>query len=166
MCVAVEDDLSDDGGIQALPTGRGSWEIRLRDLELLDEQGCPATDLRTRQSATFRLHYQAQQDLPSVSIGIAFHTETGQVIAAPNSRGMGYVPIPAGTGHIDFAVASLLLNPGTYEVSTYFSAFGHWFDVRDRAFSLNVRGTGNEEAGLVVLPGRWEVSPRQPRTDA
>lgn len=163
---SAESTHADPITAEVLTPARGSGEIQLRDLEFIDEQGSPTTEFRTLRPATFRLHYRAQQDLPSVSIGIAFHTETGQVIAAPNSRGMGYVPIPAGTGHVDFTVASLLLNPGTYEVSTYFSAFGHWFDVRDRAFPLNVRGTGNEEAGLTVLPGRWDVSPVQPRADA
>lgn len=156
----AESAQPDASALETQPSGRGSGEIQLRDLELLDDHGRPTAEFRTLGPATFRLHYRAHQDLPSVSIGIAFHTETGQVIAAPNSRDMGYVSIPAGAGHVDFSVASLLLNPGTYEVSTYFSAFGHWFDVRDRTFPLNVRGTGNEEAGLTALPGQWAITPK------
>lgn len=137
----------------------GSGEVRLTDLELIDNEGAPVAEYVTGQPAVFRLHFRAAQDLPAVSVGIAIHTETGLVVCAPNSRASGYLPLNAGTGHVDFAAPQLLLNPGTYEVSTYFSAFGHWFDVRNRQFPLVVRGRGGEEAGLTSLPGEWIPGP-------
>ena len=157
---AASDDRSDT--LTARSEAAGTGEVRLTHLEILSPQGQPVAEPVSGHETTFRLHYRATEALPSVIAGIAIHTEAGLVVCAPNSRENGYLPLPAGEGYIDFRAPHLLLNPGNYEISTYLSAFGHWFDARTRWYPLKVRGDGGEEAGLTTLPGGWEVHPSPP----
>ena len=152
---------SPDDDDEALADGdaAGTGEVRVTGLEVLDSAGAPVGDPLSGQDLLFRMHYRAAEALLHVSAGIAIHTETGLVVSAPNSRANGYFPLPEGTGYIDFHVPRLLLNPGNYEISTHLSAFGHWFDSRNRWYPLRVRGDGTEEAGLTTLPGKWVVRP-------
>lgn len=141
----------------------GTGEVRLTSLEVLDSSGEPVSEPLSGQDLVFRMRYRATESLPHVSAGIAIHTETGLVVSAPNSRANDYFSLPEGTGYIDFHAPRLLLNPGNYEISTHLSAFGHWFDSRNRWYPLRVRGDGSEEAGLTTLPGQWTVRPSRPQ---
>jgi hypothetical protein len=96
-----------------------------------------------------------------VTFGLGFTHESGVQLAGPNSGyGTETFEVPAGTGHVDFRVPSLLLQPGEFLVTTAAVDKGHTFDYRDRAFVLKVRAEDVvTEPGLVRLPGSWQCTP-------
>jgi len=154
---AGEAPVQDDGG----HTRRlGSGEVRVTDLEFIDHNGKPAPFLTSGEKCMVRLHYEAKQDLPSVTFGLAFSHESGVNVAGPNS---GYgdlaMSVAAGTGFVDFHVDELILQPSTFLVTVAVVDRGHSYDFRDRAFELRVRAQGaTTEPGLVRIPGRWTHS--------
>ncbi len=135
----------------------GSGEIRVTHLDFIDHNGNVVGFLSGGEECTIRMHYQAKQDLPSVTFGLGFSHESGVNVAGPNSGyGDRAVKVPAGTGYVDFHIDDLILQPSTFLVSTAVVDRGHTYDYRDRAFELRVRAQGAvTEPGLVRLPGRW-----------
>jgi len=135
----------------------GSGEVRVNELEFIDHNGHSAAFLSGGEKCIVRMHYDATQDLPSVTFGLSFSHESGVIVAGPNS-GYGELAtkVAAGTGHVDFHIDDLILQPSTFLVSTAVVDRGHTYDYRDRAFELRVRAQGAiTEPGLVRLPGRW-----------
>jgi lipopolysaccharide transport system ATP-binding protein len=135
----------------------GSGEVRVTDLEFIDHNGNAAGFLTGGEKCIVRMHYRADQDLPSVTFGLSFSHESGVNVAGPNS---GYgelaMKVAAGTGYVDFQIDDLILQPSTFLVTTAAVDRGHTYDYRDRAFELRVRAQGAvTEPGLVHLPGHW-----------
>lgn len=140
---------------------RGTGELRITKVSFLDDEGREQKFLTTGRPATIRLSYEATTDLPSVTFGLGLAHESGAALAGPNS---GYGPsafaVPSGTGHVDFAVDPLLLQPGEFLVSAAAVDKGHTYDYRDRVFVLKVRAEDAvTEPGLVRLPGTWSIAP-------
>jgi ABC-2 type transport system ATP-binding protein/lipopolysaccharide transport system ATP-binding protein len=139
---------------------RGSGEIRVTRVDYLDGDGRPRPFLATGQPCTIRMNYQATTSLPSVTFGLGFTTESGVQVAGPNS-GYGELAfaVEAGTGHVDFVIQELPLQPGEFLVTTAVVDKGHPYDFVDRAFVLKVRADDVTEPGLVKLTGSWCLSP-------
>jgi len=135
----------------------GSGEIRVTHLDFIDHNGNASGFLSGGEKCMIRMHYQAEQELPSVTFGLGFSHESGVNVAGPNSGyGERATKVPAGTGCIDFHIDDLILQPGTFLVTTAVVDRGHTYDYRDRAFELRVRAQeAVTEPGLVRLPGRW-----------
>jgi len=53
-------------------------------------------------------------------------------------------------------IDDLLLQPGSYRVSTAIVDRGHMYDYADREFDLHVRGRGNQEPGFTKMPGTFK----------
>jgi ABC-2 type transport system ATP-binding protein/lipopolysaccharide transport system ATP-binding protein len=139
----------------SLGARRGSGEVRITGLEYLAEGGVKVPVLLAGAPATVRMHFEAEQAVPRAIFGLGFLHESGANVAGPNSGRTGAVSVPAGQGYIDFSVDALLLQPGTYTVSTAIVDRAHMFDYADREFELRVRGRGDEEPGLTRMPGDW-----------
>ncbi|MGY1807344.1 ABC transporter ATP-binding protein [Blastococcus sp. SYSU D00669] len=138
---------------------RGSGEIRVTDVEYLDERGRPQPFLATGQSCTIRMRYRASTALPSVTFGLGFTTESGIQVAGPNSGyGDAAFAVEEGEGHVDFTVDELPLQPGEFLVTTAAVDKGHPYDYLDRAFVLKVRAENVTEPGLVKVNGHWSHS--------
>ena len=151
---------SPDGAGQPAPQdGRsrlGSGEIRVTDIELLDHKGKASPVLVAGEPATIRMHYEADRAVPEAVFGLGFVHESGVMVAGPNSGAtLAPMAVAAGRGHVDFAIPTLLLQPGGYEISTAIVHQGHTFDYLERSFDLRVRGAGTDEPGLIRLPGSW-----------
>jgi lipopolysaccharide transport system ATP-binding protein len=140
----------------------GSGEIRVTHLDFIDRNGTVAGFLSGGEECTIRMHYEAKQDLPSVTFGLGFAHESGVNVAGPNSGyGERATKVPAGTGYVDFQIADLILQPGTFLVTAAAVDRGHTYDFRDRAFELRVRAQeAVTEPGLVRLPGHWTHTER------
>jgi ABC-2 type transport system ATP-binding protein/lipopolysaccharide transport system ATP-binding protein len=133
----------------------GSGEVIITGVEYLDASGAVTSMVVAGDPCVVRLHYSAQDDVPEAVFGLGFHHESGLVVSGPNSGRSGPVPVHSGTGYVDFRVDDLLLQPSTYDVSTAIVDKGHTYDYLDRAFTLRVRGSGNEEPGMTRMVGRW-----------
>jgi len=96
--------------------------------------------------------------------GIAIFTLDGIHVTGPNTR-EAKVECDAieGRGVVDLAVDSLMLLPGTYDVSAciYDHALTHPYDFRQKVVRFQVDpGTPHETfGGLMSLNGRWRVQP-------
>lgn len=161
---SVNDREGETGARRAEPAGSharlGSGEVRITGLEYLDQSGSPGAVLLTGEPATFRLHYEATQDLDNVTFGLGFVHESGVNVAGPNSGSdLARRPISAGRGRAEFHVPALTLQPGVYEVSAAAVDRGHTYDYLDRAYQLHVRGNAGSEPGLTRMFGQWTATP-------
>ena len=143
----------------------GSGEVRVVDVELLDAHGKRSPVLVTGEAATIRMHYRADERIPEAVFGLAFVHESGVTVAGPNSAAtLPSMPLEPGEGHVDFNVPTLLLQPGSFDITSAIVHQGHVFDYADRAFNLRVRGAGTDEPGLVRMVGEWTAAePAGPR---
>jgi lipopolysaccharide transport system ATP-binding protein len=147
----------DPGAISA-PNGvarLGSGEVRIKSLEYLDGDGNPSPVLLTGAACTMRMHFEAQSPITNAVFGLGFLHESGANVAGPNSGRVGPSSLERGHGYVDFVVDELLLQPGSYQVSTAIVDRGHTYDYADREFDLRVRGRGDQEPGLTRMPGAW-----------
>lgn len=138
----------------------GSGEARITDLKVLSVDGQVGDLAISGEPVTFRLAYQASQDLDGVDFGLGFVHEAGTMVGGPNSRAVGPYRLNQGRGTIEFHVDDLLLEPGNYWISTAIVIGEHMIDHVDRGFDFKIRGLARGGAGLVALPGNWtEPSP-------
>jgi lipopolysaccharide transport system ATP-binding protein len=134
----------------------GSGEVRVTSIEFLDGDGKSSPVLLAGVPCTMRMHYSAHEQISHVIFGLGFLHESGANVSGPNSGRQGSWSLQAGDGYVDFAIEELLLQPGTYQVSTAIVDRGHTFDYADREFDLRVRGRGDQEPGLTRMPGTWK----------
>ena len=134
---------------------RGSGEIRIEAIELLDEDGASVPFLISNRPGTVRLHYKATKAVPSCVFGLGFYTETDISVSGPNTRRIGELSVDVGRGHLDFHMPQVLLAPENYKVATAIVRHGDFIDSVDRAFPMKVRGGSSGEPGLVTMPGEW-----------
>lgn len=148
---------------------RGSGQIRVTGVELLDGEGRQTAFLLHGRPGTIRVQLDVHQDTHDVVVGLGFFTDGGVNIAGPNTERGGMVRFTAGQAYADFHMDELLMAPGSYRMSTAVMTKGEFIDFLDREFPLTVRGTTPSEPGLVTLPGRWEIAianPTAPNADA
>lgn len=133
----------------------GSGEVRITSLEYLDASGRPGPFLLSGEGCTFRMRFRSAAPIARAVFGLGFVHESGATVAGPNSGRIGPVALRAGEGYVDFVVEQLLIQPGTFRVSTAIVDRGHTFDYVDRGFDLKVRGRTEQEPGLTKMPGDW-----------
>jgi ABC-type polysaccharide/polyol phosphate transport system ATPase subunit len=152
-----ESDGSSEGGARW-----GSGDVRLTAIELLGPDDLPTAHVRTGDTVTFRLHYDARKPVPHPVFGLAVFTLEGIQVTGPNTREAGVgVDHIEGRGTVDLQVPRLLLLPGAYVVSAACTdeTISHTFDHRHRALHFDVKpGTPHETfGGLVSFDGRWTI---------
>jgi lipopolysaccharide transport system ATP-binding protein len=64
---------------------RGSGEVRVTQVQYLDQDGVERKFLSTGRPCTVRICYEASESLPAVTFGLAFVHESGVQAAGPNS---------------------------------------------------------------------------------
>jgi ABC-2 type transport system ATP-binding protein/lipopolysaccharide transport system ATP-binding protein len=133
----------------------GSGEVRVTEVEVLDPTGRPNPVLVTGQACIFRTHYLARTALDGLTFGLGFMHESNVNVAGPNSGRVGPFSIEPGAGFVDFQVEDLLLQAGSYRISSAIVDRGHIYDYADQEFDLRVRGRGDDEPGLTRMPGAW-----------
>ena len=140
----------------------GAGDVKLTEIELLDERGQPTTQVHTGDTATFRVHYRAERRVPRPVFGIAVYTLEGIQVTGPNTHEADkWVDAIEGEGVVDLRVDHLLLLPGTYDVTVACTdaEIAHTYDHRHRAFRFDVKpGTPHETmGGIVSLDGKWSI---------
>lgn len=141
--------------------GRGSGEIRVVDVEYLDESGKSVPAVVAGSPMRIRLHYRIREPVDAPVFGVIVHHENGAQLAGPNTHIAG-VPVGrlATDGHVDYVIERLPLISGVYRLTTciFDQHLLHPFDVRDMAFPLRVQpGAVGEQGGLIDLGGRWDA---------
>ena len=140
----------------------GSGEATIERIELIGADGVPVDRFQTGDDIRIRLHYRAQEEVPTPVFGIAIHTAEGLHVTGPNSREAGVsVDRISGTGTVDLVVDRCMLLPGTYDLSAALTDREalHTFDYRYRALRFDV-GLGDPHesyGGVFSLGGRWAI---------
>lgn len=134
---------------------RGTGAAQVIGLDVVGPDNQMIDPLLTGQPCRIRLTITAQRALAEYQVGFSVHSETGTVLAGP-SRWSVNSDLPAGTSSVSFGMPELLLQPGSYLVSTNITADGELLDHLEKPFVLRVRDSGEPGApGLVRLPGQW-----------
>lgn len=140
----------------------GSGEARIETIELLGKDGVATEDLRTGDSITIRMHYNATERVARPIFSVGVYSLEGTFIAGPNTREVSMVPeCIEGTGHVDFHVAYLPLLAGVYDLSVaiYDYSHQHPYDHRHQVLRFNVEaGDPHLVHGLVSLNAQWSIS--------
>jgi len=88
------------------------------DLDFLDEEGQPVTEIPLGAPATLRLYYRCDEPIPSPTLVVNFMAHNGPCASILRSRKAGWqVEKLEGEGHLDVQIPNLRLNPGQYAVS-------------------------------------------------
>lgn len=138
----------------------GSGEVRIEQIEVLDSDARPTTNVTAGEPVTFRFHYDAPAPVERPSFSMAIHTVEGVLVTNPNAREGGLTPEKIeGRGVVDLVVGHLPLLPGTYDLSGTISDDTnlHVYDARHRAVRFDVEPGMPRESfgGLVSLRGEW-----------
>ncbi len=139
----------------------GSSEVVLTAVTFGDSVGAPVSSVASGEPVQIHLDYQTGQRVENPVFGISFTTESGILVAGPNTRegGLALPEIGPGTGRITFALPSLGLLPGRYlfSASVYDHSLLYAYDHREHQWLLTVVETPARSAapGIVDLPGCW-----------
>ena len=164
----VVDDYIDESHVERVPevgggSRWGSGEARIEHIEVRDERGNPTTRVRTGDAVTIRFGYVADQPIERPVFGMAIHTLEGAQVTGPNTRDAGEVPDRIeGGGCVDLVIPSLMLIPGTYDITASLFDYScqHAYDFRHHAVRFDVEpGEPREAFGVVSLGGTWHVNP-------
>lgn len=144
------------------PFRRGSREVEIVRVQLLDGEGRERVVFRTGEALTIRMHYYARERVKEPVFGVGIFHESGAWIIGPNT-GFDEVPIPAveGEGRVDYHIPMLPLNTGRYQVSVAVvdKTQTHFYDFHDRLYPLVMHGSGRDRYGMVAIPGEWRWQP-------
>jgi ABC-type polysaccharide/polyol phosphate transport system ATPase subunit len=146
---------------EADPTS--SWsQLRITDVEMLDRQGRPVSQVATGESVTFRLHYEATEPVRNPVFSFAISTPDGVLVTGPNTKEAKVtVDKVEGEGSVDLHVDRLLLLLGAYDITAECTndSVTHSYDRKARALRFDIRpGVPHETyGGLVSLDGRWSI---------
>lgn len=142
----------------------GTSEIRLTDLEIVDDEGKPIGLARTGEPVIFRIHYESEIDVDNVVITLKVHrADDNACITGINSMttpSPRLFKISKGLGHVDYSVDELPLWQGSFRVTI--SAGDEvgtvTYDWRNQEFGfVTVPGNFAQGDGFVYMPGQWSI---------
>jgi ABC-2 type transport system ATP-binding protein len=141
---------------------RGTGEIQIERVVLLDAAGNPSRRTRTGAAVTLRLEFSASQPIERPVFGLGLGRIDGVGVTGPNTEDYDVVPEKVeGHGHVDYHIPWLPLLPGTYDVNAAIHSLGraNQYDGRVGALRFDVEpgGTPKETLGVVSFRGSWEL---------
>lgn len=149
----------DDDQVRESRMRRGSREVEITCVQLLDVQGRERITFRTHEPLTIRIHYLAHQRIERPVFGVGINHESGPWLTGPNTGFDKYhIPFIEGAGIIDYHIPRLPFLSGRYLVSASAtdSTQLHEFDVHDRMYPLVIHSDGlSQRYGMVFCEGNW-----------
>lgn len=153
-----------EGATDGAPApARSIEDIEVESVELIGADGVSGDIGVYREPFTIRVHYVARRPVANPVFGIAIHTAAMFHVTGTNTK-IDDAPLGTldGRGHVDFAVDSLPLTPGDYELTVAISDefIQHTYDRREREYHLRVRsGTDRQTPeGVIDMLGRWSAT--------
>ena len=144
----------------------GSGDVRITDVEFLDEDGASAEVVASGHPMKIRISYSASKPVEEPNFGIGIHHEGGVHITGTNTRlSRIHTGTISGEGVVEYSTDHLPLLPGTYLISVAVEDLHsqHIFDRYDMAWRLRVRHAGDQQIhGLVDIGGSWKLLAGQP----
>ena len=144
------------------PFRRGSREVEITRVQLLDALGTEQVTFQTHAPLTIRLHYDAHTPVDGPVFGIGIHHENGIWLSGPNTAFDKFsIARIEGKGYVDYHIPTLPLLNGAYRVSAAVvdSAMLHTFDMHDRLYPLVVQSDSlSDQYGIMMIPHCWSWS--------
>ncbi len=158
--VAPTSETEKDGHTDG-PASRPAEDITITDVSFVDRTAAPLDFGVHREPLTVRISYDAIRPVANPVFGIALFSSAQVHVTGTNTKiDQTTLGTLSGKGHVDFAIDSLPLTPGDYELTVAISDefVQHNYDRREREFHLTVRD-GNRQApeGLIDLSGHWSA---------
>jgi ABC-type polysaccharide/polyol phosphate transport system ATPase subunit len=141
---------------------RGSGQLEIVEVELLDAGGEPTRQVRTGDRVTLRLHYEANEPVSRPVFSFSLFTPDGVLVTGPNTKEADvWVDKVEGEGVVDLEVDRLMLLLGAYDISAECTneTVTHSYDRRHRVTRFEVKPGSPHETygGLVSLGGRFAI---------
>lgn len=144
---------------------KGTGDVRYTRLAFVDAEGKPLTVIRSGDSLTVRLHYEARKKIQQPHFGVEVYTNLGTLITSLNTwtTGFNLESLPPGEGYIDVHVESVNFVPDRYYLTLWLANVGTKYDHLDRCATLDVEPADVHKSGrklekyfgIVFLPCRW-----------
>jgi len=150
---------SSDADLSNSPFRRGSREIEITGVQLLDADGAERSVFQTWAPLTIRMTYLAHEPVRQPVFGIGIYHQSGLWLSGPNT-GFDGVTIDqvSGTGVVDYTIPRLPLLAGRYAISVAVvdATQMHIYDLHDRLYTLVVQSDHVQERyGIFGLHGAW-----------
>ena len=139
------------------PRRRGSGEIRITAVEMLDARDRPTGILVSGEPGALRVHFTARAYVSAAIFSFAVENPEGIWALGVNSKLFGPWEIHPGDGHYDFVMDRVLLAGGAYRVLTFVWIDTHVVDANDDGYPITVRHPDLEIAGVYLQPGSWAL---------
>lgn len=141
---------------------RGTREVEITRVELLDNDGLAPAVFMTHAPLVIRMHYLAHQPIDGPIFGIGLNHENGLLISGPNTSFAKFsIPRVVGEGYVDYRIDALPLLGGRYLISVAVvdQTMMHTYDHHNMLYRLVVQSNNvADRYGMLAIPGRWEWS--------
>ena len=132
----------------------------IRAVELVDANGHPMDRVGSGRPVRFRVRVDADQIGEPVTVALGLYRADGTHVASINSGAAARAADDAGTVEVDYAVDSLAVQPGIYELSValHDATMRRVFERHTHLVRFEVEPTGvDQQNGLVALGGTWSA---------
>ena len=132
----------------------------VRAVELVDANGHPMDRVGSGRPVRFRVRVDADQIGEPVTVALGLYRADGTHVASINSGAAARAADDAGTVEVDYAVDSLAVQPGIYELSValHDATMRRVFERHTHLVRFEVEPTGvDQQNGLVALGGTWSA---------
>jgi len=139
--------------------GRGPDDL-VRAVDLVDANGHPMDRVGSGRPVRFRVRVDADQVGEPVTVALGLYRADGTHVASINSGAAVRAADDAGTVEVDYAVDSLAVQPGIYELSValHDATMRRVFERHTHLVRFEVEPTGvDQQNGLVALGGTWSA---------
>ena len=132
----------------------------VRAVDLVDANGHPMDRVGSGRPVRFRVRVDADQVGEPVTVALGLYRADGTHVASINSGAAARAADEAGTVEVDYAVDSLAVQPGIYELSValHDATMRRVFERHTHLVRFEVEPTGvDQQNGLVALGGTWSA---------
>ena len=132
----------------------------IRAVDLVDANGHPMDRVGSGRPVRFRVRVDADQVGEPVTVALGLYRADGTHVASINSGAAARAADDAGTVEVDYAVDSLAVQPGIYELSValHDATMRRVFERHTHLVRFEVEPTGvDQQNGLVALGGTWSA---------
>tara|TARA_B000000460_G_scaffold151815_1_gene107233 strand:+ start:36 stop:1265 length:1230 start_codon:yes stop_codon:yes gene_type:complete len=132
----------------------------VRAVDLVDANGHPMDRVGSGRPVRFRVRVNANQVGEPVTVALGLYRSDGTHVTSINSGAAARAADEAGIVEVDYAVDSLAVQPGTYELSValHDATMRQVFERHTHLVRFEVEPTGvDQQNGLVALGGTWSA---------
>jgi ABC-2 type transport system ATP-binding protein len=152
-------EVADRSALAGASVHRGSGEVLVERVEVLNGTGTAVSSVRTGAPVVFRVQYCAKRAVDDPVFDLAFHTVSGTHVSSATTRQFALrLQVPAGPGILEYNIDHLPLASGHYDIgiTVHDTTMTHHLDLVDRVARFTVEpASARDEGGVVSFRGSW-----------